>query len=343
MVARCERLISTLVIPRPFDIDQFLAALSTKRGKKIELVPGRPGVDQPCGMLIRTVEVDYIFYVEDVPPLQAQHTVLHEVGHLLLDHTPSGPDGDGSALIARDDVLRLLLPTLSPALVRRILRRTIYDSLHEREAELFASLVLSRVSGARNRHLEGMSAQQDTSEDAEAISDHPVRRRAWQITQDLAPLWRQLTAEIPQVRLHSVDEDSLSPSKRARFRLYRRVLEIRDAQLVLRPYIPPELPGWALATADMRGLDATAADVLLEAAELGAALDARRAGRRHHDEVVDLILPRNRSGTPDLLAEAHRLVRVGTALRGDPNVIALRRQAEEAVGWTAVGGARSDR
>ncbi|MGW4528412.1 hypothetical protein [Amycolatopsis sp. NPDC004378] len=175
MAERCEALIDTLIIPRPFDIDRFLAALAEKRGKKIKLIPGRLGADQPCGMLISTTEIDYIYCASNVPPLQSQHTVMHEVGHLLFDHCTSSSSCDEAPRVAGDDALRLLLPTLSPALVRRILGRTVYATDQEREAELFASLVLARVSSTRDTYLGLASRHDDRLVGLESAFGHPVR------------------------------------------------------------------------------------------------------------------------------------------------------------------------
>ncbi|NUS45449.1 MAG: hypothetical protein HOQ24_17375 [Mycobacteriaceae bacterium] len=168
--------------------------------------------------------------------------------------------------------------------------------------------------------------------------DNSIHRRMRRDIRNLVPLWRRMVTELPQVRLDGVDENSLAGVERARYRLYRRVIEIRDAQLVLRPYIPPEIPGWALAAARARGLDPVTSDVLLEAAELGAALDAYRAGRQHHAGVVDVVLPRCDAAAPDVLAEVRRLVQVDTALRGDPDVVVLRRRAEGEAARATGGG-----
>lgn len=161
-----------------------------------------------------------------------------------------------------------------------------------------------------------------------AVRNLPIRWQVRHATRRLTPLWKRVIEDVPQVQLDEVDDKHLTRAERDEYRLYRRTLEIRDAQLALRPYIPPGIPGWALAAAGERGLDPVAGDVLLEAAELGAALDAHRAGRRHHPENVDVVMAQHSPATPDLLAEARWLIRVGTALRRDPDVAALRGRAE---------------
>jgi hypothetical protein len=172
-----------------------------------------------------------------------------------------------------------------------------------------------------------------------AVRNVPIQRQVRQATRRLTPLWERVVEEVPQVQLDELDEGRLARPERSEYRLYRRTLEIRDAQLALRPYIPPQIPGWALAAADERGLEPAAADVLLEAAELGAALDAHRAGQRYHPEVVDLVMPQHSPAAPDLLAEARWLIRVGAALRRDPDVVALRCRAEVAATTDVSGDA----
>jgi hypothetical protein len=175
MASRCEDLIGTLPLPRPFDIDRFLASLAEMRGRKIKLIPGRLGADQPCGMLVSTTEIDYIYCASNMPPLQFQHTVMHEVGHLVFDHCTSASDCGETPRVAGDDALRLLLPTLSPALVRRILGRTVYATDQEREAELFASLVLARVSSTRDPYVGLGSRRDDDLVGLESAFGHSVR------------------------------------------------------------------------------------------------------------------------------------------------------------------------
>jgi hypothetical protein len=154
---RCRRLVAALSLPEPFDIADFVQALAACRGRPIELVPvtGRPNL--PCGLLLTTADADYILYAADTTPLHQQHILLHEAAHLLCGHQ------DGSALTSLDAAARVLMPGLPPALVERVLGRTVYTEPQEREAEIVASLILSRVSRrppppftARARSLEAL-------------------------------------------------------------------------------------------------------------------------------------------------------------------------------------------
>lgn len=141
---RCEQLIGALYIPDPFDMRKFLTGLARQRGRTIELIPATLPVTLPCGMLISTDDADYIFHATDTTPLHAQHIDMHEVGHLLLDHAVESVD-DQAPMLAHQAAVRSLLPDLSPELIRRILGRTVYSDAHEREAELFASILLART------------------------------------------------------------------------------------------------------------------------------------------------------------------------------------------------------
>jgi IrrE N-terminal-like domain len=133
---RCRRTAGQLDLPRPFDAAVLLEELAARRGRPIELlaVPARPHT--PCGLLVSTLEADYIVYAADTGALHQRHILVHEIAHLLLDHAGSAPLAPATAL----------LPHLSPALVQRVLGRTSYDEPQEREAELLASLILSRAA-----------------------------------------------------------------------------------------------------------------------------------------------------------------------------------------------------
>ncbi|MFI0900234.1 MAB_1171c family putative transporter [Streptomyces sp. NPDC020983] len=120
----------------------------------------------------------------------------------------------------------------------------------------------------------------------------------------LEPLWSALCAELPEIALQGGQGGARwgarwwlpvrrvtarrapvrraparrAPARRATFALYRRVIEIRDAHLALRPYFEPG------GTPGLEGGPAMAA--AREAAAIAAALANRRAGRRPEAEAV---------------------------------------------------------
>ncbi|MBO1420276.1 ParH-like protein [Streptomyces sp. FH025] len=132
-------------LPSPFDAAVLLERLAGRRGRPIELLPVPARPHTPCGLLVSTLEADYILYAADTGALHRRHILVHEIAHLLLDHAGTAPLAPAAAL----------LPHLSPALVRRVLGRTSYDEPQEREAELLASLILSRAEGSDAAHRPG--------------------------------------------------------------------------------------------------------------------------------------------------------------------------------------------
>ncbi|WP_333770418.1 ParH-like protein [Streptomyces sp. IBSBF 2435] len=135
---RCQRRVDTLSLADPFDIADFIRTLAAHRGRPIELVPVTDRPNLPCGLLVTTADADYILYAADTTPLHQHHILLHEAAHLLCGH-----QDDGATL---SSAARTLMPALPPALVERVLGRTVYTEPQEQEAEIVASLILSRVS-----------------------------------------------------------------------------------------------------------------------------------------------------------------------------------------------------
>ena len=137
---RCAAMIADLDIPRPFDLDRFLAHVERRRNRAIFLHPFTSGPGIPCGVWLGTARADHLFHETGTTPWHRMHITLHEVAHMLLGH-----GGAGSRLG------RLLAPDLDPALVRLILGRSKYTTAEEREAETAASLILGHASDSPPR------------------------------------------------------------------------------------------------------------------------------------------------------------------------------------------------
>ncbi|MFF3752608.1 ParH-like protein [Streptomyces sp. NPDC002018] len=138
MWQRTRRIAASLALPRPFTPEAFIAALAERRGRPIEILPVAVGHSMPCGLLVTTDRADYILCAADTTAFHRRHILLHEAAHLLCGHD-QGPAADSSAA-------QLLMPGLSPALIRHVLGRTVYTEPQECEAELLASLILHRVT-----------------------------------------------------------------------------------------------------------------------------------------------------------------------------------------------------
>ena len=91
----------------------------------------------------------------------------------------------------------------------------------------------------------------------------------------MGPLWSALHKAMPQIAFSEGGRPLLAGRPTGiEFALYRRVIEIHDGRLVLRPYHHPEVAEW-LAGQSV-SLDAT----LVEAVTIAAALENMRRGRR---------------------------------------------------------------
>ena len=89
----------------------------------------------------------------------------------------------------------------------------------------------------------------------------------------LEPLWSETTSAVPHVRL----PDSAVPRRSLDFRLYRRVIEIRDALMVLRDHVDPAEIAAAKARAEAAA-DPVEREALAVAYWLSAAIAARGSG-----------------------------------------------------------------
>jgi hypothetical protein len=135
----CRSVAQDISIPRPFSIQALCRELAAKNGRRIYLHPFPPelgGEDMPCGVWVATAVADHIFFEQNTSQYHQNHIILHEIGHMLCSHTMGTVAAsllDGSADLGRDGA------------VTGELQRTRYTDRQEREAELVASMILSRV------------------------------------------------------------------------------------------------------------------------------------------------------------------------------------------------------
>lgn len=98
----------------------------------------------------------------------------------------------------------------------------------------------------------------------------------------LGPLWRALHEAAPEIALAPAPERLRPGWRTAEFALYRRVIEIHDGLLLLRPHFPPEVPG----AAGSKRVEPD--DPAVDAARIARALENRRRG----------LAPRGPAGVP---------------------------------------------
>lgn len=129
---RCEARLRDLALPNPFDIEQFVAAVAGRRGRPILLFP-HTLVGGPTRICVRGDGIDMIYYRGDAPSGLRTLIILHELAHILCDHASVSLAGETA-------------PTHLPLPSPHGLRRTVFASDDEREAELMASLIAWRIA-----------------------------------------------------------------------------------------------------------------------------------------------------------------------------------------------------
>jgi hypothetical protein len=82
---------------------------------------------------LETETEDFIFYESNTSRLHQDHIVLHEIGHILRQHT--------AVDLLPDSVFEDLFPDLDRGMVVRLLGRSSFRSWQEREAEMVAGIL----------------------------------------------------------------------------------------------------------------------------------------------------------------------------------------------------------
>jgi hypothetical protein len=140
-------------------------------------------------------------------------------------------------------------------------------------------------------------------------------------------LWRVLCDAAPEIALvppRSALTDALD-LRDVRFRLYRRVVEIRDGELALRSYLDSRVPERARDFCWKAGVSSEQIDEHVEAACVAAALRAKARGRRtEHTAPVG-----QTGGEPYVAGEAAFLSRVARHYAHSPVVAGIMTQIED--------------
>ncbi|MFE9554989.1 MAB_1171c family putative transporter [Streptomyces sp. NPDC006703] len=142
--------------------------------------------------------------------------------------------------------------------------------------------------------------------------------RAWRRFRRLRPLWEALSNAAPSIVLETAARPwrSRYSLQALEFRLYRRVIEIRDGQLALRAYAGPEAGRRAREHARTAGLDGADLRAAVEAALLATAIQAKETGRPPTLAPPHGEMP----GTAGLADETDWLIKVAVAFQHSPVV-----------------------
>jgi hypothetical protein len=144
------------------------------------------------------------------------------------------------------------------------------------------------------------------------VRDHRSCRR-------LHPLWLAMHQANPELSLAAPDgTDHRWWRRDTGFRLYRQVIEIRDGELALRPYIDPGVAETATALARRAGLPDQEIQITAEAAAVAAGIAAKKQGRRRSGPPV----PGAVAGGSDLNTEIAWLTKVSRAFATSPIITA---------------------
>lgn len=155
--ARLGDLESTIRWDRVTDVDGLCRVVGARRGRSIHLEVVRLPPDL-SGLWLPGAKEDYIFYSWDTVPAQRGQIVLHELCHLLCGHRALVADAEA--------LLRPQFPLLDGDAIRRKLGRSRYDTRSEREAEMFATLIVQRWEAARP-HTQGADGHDNMDNDPE--------------------------------------------------------------------------------------------------------------------------------------------------------------------------------
>jgi hypothetical protein len=129
-----------LPIPVPWHRDVFIANIGRLRGRPIRLVPTDTAAlaDSPCGVWLCSEGEDVILHEAGTSDYHIDQIVCHEIGHMLLGHDRGCDDTASPARSA----LEQLMPDIDPATVRAVLGRSDFRADQERDAEMFASMIM---------------------------------------------------------------------------------------------------------------------------------------------------------------------------------------------------------
>ncbi|MBY6412858.1 hypothetical protein HQ346_14320 [Rhodococcus sp. BP-252] len=104
----------------------------------------------PCGVWLSYANHDEIVYDKGTSDYHIDHNILHEAGHMVLDHNP----GDLTAGLV---TVQRLLPDLDASAIEKAMSRTQFDDVQESEAEMFADLLMAN-SYSRYRRSKPMAS-----------------------------------------------------------------------------------------------------------------------------------------------------------------------------------------
>lgn len=118
-----------------FTVERFADWVAERHGRPIRLQPWSKMPAGVSGLWLSTGAVEYIYYLDSLPPLLKTVTLLHELAHILLGH---------QTLVVTDSSQEFLanLRDQAEGVVQRAM---FYNTAEDHEAEHLALLILKRA------------------------------------------------------------------------------------------------------------------------------------------------------------------------------------------------------
>jgi hypothetical protein len=134
---QAETMLAVLGLPGPFTLARLHDRVVQRRGRPLHLIPHEVPELGPHGLWVAGEHGDYVFYDRAAGPVRQYQIIGHELGHMLFDDraTPAG-------LV---ELAAMLAPDVDPSLITNLQQRTRYDTIVERRAEVFGTVVLHRM------------------------------------------------------------------------------------------------------------------------------------------------------------------------------------------------------
>lgn len=140
--AACRGLLRGIEVDPPLQVMELAPRIARLRGRPIRLIE-HPLTDE-LALSFALADADVIAWQPHTSPWHRDHSIAHELGHILCGHLDAEPGGYGSYDAAESaDVAELLArfphEGPPPAAIRR---RACYTSAHEAVVELIATTFL---------------------------------------------------------------------------------------------------------------------------------------------------------------------------------------------------------
>lgn len=135
---RCETIIDTLPIESPFNIHELAKRLGCRRGRPLVLIAVAMG-GKPFALWVGLRTMDIVFYEKNTPLWHQEHLILHEIGHMLLEHRAVAPPA----------WLRAVSAPVTHAAEELMGGWLDHTAEEEREADDFADRACRRVAAER--------------------------------------------------------------------------------------------------------------------------------------------------------------------------------------------------